>query len=830
MATERITIIVDEKGARVVKRRLAAVGTTASASAQGVNLLRSALGALGGALVLRQMLRMADSFTLIQNRLRLVTTGTENLTDVTKELLDISNRTRTAFQSNAELFNRVALASKELGVEQKQLLEFTESLNQAVILSGASATEASAGLIQLSQGLASGALRGDELRSVLEQLPAVADVIAKELGVTRGELRKMGQEGAITADIVLRAFANAREELKERFGTTVATVGQGFEVLKNNVIAFVGRLNQSVGATQTIGRALAWVAENIELVAKLMGAAGLTGAVFLATSAIHAFTAAIAANPLGALLVALTYAVSLLVMFRNDIKLSRNSIVSLGDFAAATWERMREGAAVLMDLLRSALPWLTDAWKTLFGDLEFSLEGFIRGSARALDKYIGFWTAVINVIKALWSGLGPALLDLTISMMNGIIGIVEKGLNRILGAFGALASKLPGRFGAAFEGLGEGQILPRIDNVAEGALEGLDKAIVDGYAQGFESVTIFEDAVNDLFDRAEVIAQERLANQTLTDAGGPTAPTGDGAPTSQGQSRALQLINKEINEQIELLRMSNAERKIQGELRKKGVALIPAERAQYEALLRQHQVITQVSKALDQVRGAEIDLAAAQAELNTQVEAGVITLAEAKQAYALLQDEVNATSLTVQAGFQRGLNQIGRTINDFASQTEATLVNAFSSAEDALVDFVTTGKVDFKSMVDSILGDLTRLLFRMALVKALGGAGGGGALGAVAGAFGGGRQHGGGVEPGKFYMTGEDGPELFKPSVPGQIVPNAQVKQAVGAEAGAGAGEGGNVTIINVSSREEALAAIASTEGERIIVNYIGKTQREGQR
>lgn len=822
MAAERITIIVDEKGARVVKRRLASVGTTASGSAQGVNLLRTALGALGGALVLRQMLRLADSFTLIQNRLRLVTTGTENLTSVTQELLAISNRTRTAFQSNAELFNRVALASKDLGIEQKQLLEFTESLNQAVILSGASAIEASAGLIQLSQGLASGALRGDELRSVLEQLPAVADIIAKELKVTRGELRKMGQDGAITADIVLRAFANARGELKERFGTTVATVGQGFEVLKNQVVAFVGRLNQSVGATNTIGRALGWVAENIELVSKILGAAGLTGALFLVTAGMHAFTAAIAANPLGALLVALTYAVSLLVMFRNDIKLSKNSIVTLGDFAVATWERIGEGATILLDLLRSALPWLTDAWAAMFGDLELNLEGFIKGGARALDWWIGLWTGVINVIKALWNGLGPALLDSTISMINGIIGVVESGLNKILAAFGALATKLPGRFGRAFEGLGEGQILPRIENVAEGALEGLDKAIVDGYTQGFESVTIFEDAVNDLFDRAEVIAQERLANQALTDAGGPTAPTGDGAPTSQGQSRALQLINKDINEQIELLRISNTERKIQTELRKKGVALIPEEQAQFQAMLEQLQIVTQVSKALDTVRGSEVNLAAAQAELNQLVADGNITLAQAKQAYALLQDEANETATTIGAGFSRGINEINRTITDLASATENTLVGAFNSAEDALVSFVTTGKVDFKSMVDSILGDLTRLVARMLFMKAIeAGSEMGGPIGGLANLFGGEKAGGGPVEPGKFYEVGEKGPELFSPSVPGQIVPNAQVKKAVGQD-GVGGGEG-NVTIINVSTKEEALAAIASTEGERIILNYMGK-------
>ncbi|KKO03196.1 hypothetical protein LCGC14_0101170, partial [marine sediment metagenome] len=105
--------------------------------------------------------------------------------------------------------------------------------------------------------------------------------------------------------------------------------------------------------------------------------------------------------------------------------------------------------------------------------------------------------------------------------------------------------------------------------------------------------------------------------------------------------------------------------------------------------------------------------------------------------YRLLQDQALETQTTISAGWQRGLNEIGHNVSDLATATENTLVNAFNSAEDALVDFVTTGKVDFKSMVDSILADLTRLIFKMTIVKALeSSSGGGGILGSLAGALG----------------------------------------------------------------------------------------------
>lgn len=825
IASERINIIVSERGSRVVKRRLRGIGTTATASSQGVNLLKTALGAIGGALVLRKLVQTADAFTLIQNRLKLVTTGTENLADVTQQLLDISNRTRTAFQENADLYNRVAIATKELGVEQKQLLQFTESLNQAVILSGASATEAAAGLIQLGQGLGSGALRGDELRSVLEQLPVVADVIAKELGVTRGELRKMGQDGAITADIILRAFKNAREELGERFGLTVSTTGQALVVLSNHVTAAVGRWNELVGATK---RLIGWIgitSENIGLLAKLFGAAGLTAGILLATHAMNTFTAAIATNPLGALTIALLYTIGLLAVFRNEITVSEDSIITLGDVATATWERIREGAATLLDLLKSALPNISAAWTAMFGDLDISFEGFIKGSARILDTYIGLWVGVVNVIKAIWTGLGPALKDITITLLNGMIGVFETGLKKILGTIDAIVDKIPG-MGKLFGDVAALTIIPRIENAAEGALIGMDQAIAKGFAEGTKT-SIFEDSVNGIFDRAEQIAQKRIRDMAALDAGGPsTAPTGDGAPTSQGQSRALQLMNKDINEQIELLRMSASAREIETLVRKKGIALIPAEQEQYRNELQRLQLIKQVSGILDSVRGAEINLAAAQEELSRQVEAGNISLKQSVEAYRLLQNQALETQTTIAAGWQRGLNSIGDTVTDLATATENTLVNAFNSAEDALVSFVTTGKLDFKSMVDSILGDLTRLIFKMMIVKALeSSAGGGGIMGSLAGAFGAGKAGGGHVTAGTIYPVNENGPgELFKPDVPGQIVPTDKVAKAVGEAA---AGGGANVTVIVVDSIEKGLAAMRSTEGKRIMVNTTGEITRE---
>lgn len=228
-------------------------------------LLSNTLKTLGISFGLRELQQAADAYTNIQNRLKLVTDGTANLAAVTKELFAISNDTRMSFEATAELYARVALATKDLGLSQRDTLNFSKSLNQAVILSGASAAEASAGLIQLSQGLASGTLRGDELRSVLEQLPAVADVIAKGLGVTRGELRKMGEDGLITADIIIDAFKKAETQLDTDFAKTVTTIGQAFTLLRNKVIESIGDLDAATGSSQKLAFVIGKLGDVISL-------------------------------------------------------------------------------------------------------------------------------------------------------------------------------------------------------------------------------------------------------------------------------------------------------------------------------------------------------------------------------------------------------------------------------------------------------------------------------------------------------------------------------------------------------------------------------------
>lgn len=254
--TEVINIVVREDGSRVVKRNLEEVGGAADKASSVVGKFKAVLAGIAGGVVVNQLRELADAYTNIQNRLRLTTTDQANLNAVFNELQAISGRTRSSLEANVDLYSRVSQSAKDLGLSQQQILNLTESLNQAIKISGATAQESEAGLRQLSQGLASGALRGDELVSVLENLPAVADVIAKSLGVTRGELRAMGAEGKITANTIVTAFEQARGELADKFAKTIPTASEGFVLLKNQLIETVGELDSATGASSLLGSSL----------------------------------------------------------------------------------------------------------------------------------------------------------------------------------------------------------------------------------------------------------------------------------------------------------------------------------------------------------------------------------------------------------------------------------------------------------------------------------------------------------------------------------------------------------------------------------------------
>lgn len=609
MAVESIDIRVREDGARVVKRNLEELDPAARKAAAGVDFLKNALRGLGIGLLVREVLQTIDAFTNLQNRLRSTGLAGNQLATVYDELLRVSNETRSSIGGSVELYSRLAVSAKDLGTSQKQLIDFTQSLNQAILLSGASATEAEAGLIQLSQGMASGVLRGDELSSVMEQLPAVADVIAKQLGVTRGELRKMGEDGKITAQTILQAFTAARQELADRFAKTVPTLSQSFQVLRNNTTTFIGSVDQATGFSAALSKVILTLAQNLDVAAKaaigaLSGLALVGGAAVAVrglTAAVAGLTAAVAANPLGALLVLLTSAVTTLALFRDQIMLGTDSITTLGDYLRALGDTV---GPVFRELLSAAVSFLRpvgDLFRELFGDVNFSLIGLLRVTAKTVDTFVGLWRGAVAATVAVFEGVPPALVDIFTSV-----------LNRLLSRISAFVNKAGELLNTVTEFAGLGKLATAIDftltNESAGAAKRLGSDVAAAFSEGFDRSNPAQQFVDDLAKRAEEIGQARREAERLAlrYPAGPSAVVSKPAPSSEELKRVKLLadINKELSQQETLLRTSTEARdtetqliRIQNDLQKQGVTLTTQEvdglRARIQAINELNGVVQQ---------------------------------------------------------------------------------------------------------------------------------------------------------------------------------------------------------------------------------------------
>lgn len=215
-------------------------GADANSAMAGVGVgLRGLLGPITAVAGAFAAIKLSDDFVNLNARLKLATTSTQAASAAFTALFDVAQSRGGSLRDLGDLYIRLGLATKDAGVSQGALLRVTEAVADAVLISGGNVETANAALVQFGQGLASNRLSGDELRSILEQLPPLADAIAKGMGVTRGELRKLGEEGKLTTEKVLKAVLNQQAALEEQAKSIPITFGRAFQKLKNAALTLV---------------------------------------------------------------------------------------------------------------------------------------------------------------------------------------------------------------------------------------------------------------------------------------------------------------------------------------------------------------------------------------------------------------------------------------------------------------------------------------------------------------------------------------------------------------------------------------------------------------
>ncbi len=209
----------------------------------------------------------ADEWTNLNNRLRLVTKDQAAFVAAQQDVVQIAKATRQPLGATAELYQRIAMNQDALGLSGAGLARVVETISKTLVISGSSAAAAEGALVQLGQAFASGALRGEELNSVLESAPALAQEIAKGLNVPMGKLRELGQAGKLTADQVIGALQRQAGAVDDAFGKMDATVGQSLTLLNTSLSEMIGRADDATGASQALAAGIGILGNNLQMVA-----------------------------------------------------------------------------------------------------------------------------------------------------------------------------------------------------------------------------------------------------------------------------------------------------------------------------------------------------------------------------------------------------------------------------------------------------------------------------------------------------------------------------------------------------------------------------------
>jgi tape measure domain-containing protein len=219
---------------------------------------------LAAAFGLNKLREAADEWTNINNKLRLVTKSEEDLIDVRAKLLSLSVETRTELETTVTLYARLQRATEEANLTQVELLDITKAINQSFAISGATVTETTASITQLTQALASGVLRGEEFNSISEQAPRLLEALTDALGVTRGELRNMAKDGVLTSEIVIDAIKGSSNAIADEFATAVPTASQALTVLGTSLTLAIGKLDEATGASNAFSQSIIGISEAIQ--------------------------------------------------------------------------------------------------------------------------------------------------------------------------------------------------------------------------------------------------------------------------------------------------------------------------------------------------------------------------------------------------------------------------------------------------------------------------------------------------------------------------------------------------------------------------------------
>jgi tape measure domain-containing protein len=293
----------------------------------------------------RDLALLSESFNGLTSRLKLATRSAEEFAQAQSGILKISKDMGTDFAATGQLFIRSFNAIKASGGTAKEALAVTETVSQALRLGGATAQESASAMLQFSQAMSSGVLRGEELNAVMEASPPMAQALADGLGVPIGQLRKLGEQGVLTSDMIRRALADQADEIKKQNADLPTTMGQGFNALRTSLAQFAASVDGALGITRSIGTVFKLMGEHVKALASVLAGALTLGLIAVARVA---YAAAAAFLAMGAAATGATVGVTALSrvmsLFGGPVGIAIAAVVSIGTYLLSLGDKAETAA------------------------------------------------------------------------------------------------------------------------------------------------------------------------------------------------------------------------------------------------------------------------------------------------------------------------------------------------------------------------------------------------------------------------------------------------------------------------------------------------------
>lgn len=246
---------------------------------------------ISGALAVDRIIKYADAWQTVTNKITNYTREGTSLVALQEQLFKVSQDTATPINAIATLYARLEPATRGVIKTQDELIKTTETISKAFAVSGATAAESSNAIVQLGQALGAGALRSEEFNSVNEQAPRIMEGIAKSMGVARGELKSLAEQGKITTAVMVKAFAEMSGSVSDEFSNMVFTFEQKSVIAANALTKSLGSNDSIKGGVEALGDAMVYlsgVVDEAVVVGKVLATvygAKMAGAIYSSAAA-----------------------------------------------------------------------------------------------------------------------------------------------------------------------------------------------------------------------------------------------------------------------------------------------------------------------------------------------------------------------------------------------------------------------------------------------------------------------------------------------------------------------------------------------------------------